>query len=422
MKAVFVALFAGTVACASVQPVWADDAAAFKEKILYSFCGERNCLDGAYPGDSVIDVNGMLYGTTSGGGRGVACNSQGCGTAFSLDPNTGAEKVLYSFCRQLFCPDGTYPLAALIDVKGTLYGTTFQGGSTSCNGSGCGTLFSLNPSTGAESVLHAFGSGTDGVGPFATLIHVQGMLYGTTQGGGTSGMGTAFALDPKTGAEKVLYSFCRRWPDCSDGFNPSRLIDLNGTLYGTTSQGGAYKCGNGVGCGTVFSLDPKTGAETVLHSFGNGKDGWYPGAGVIAINGMLYGTTSGGGVAGCGGFGCGTVFSIDPGTGVEKVLYSFCSQQNCTDGADPVTTLIDVKGKLYGTADSGGNTGCGGSGCGTVFSIDPGTGTEKVVYSFLGGTDGANPQASLIDSNGTLYGTTGAGGNGYGTVFLLTKR
>jgi uncharacterized repeat protein (TIGR03803 family) len=405
MKAVSIVLFAVVIGCAFVQPVSAADAVTYKEQVLYSFCSQRNCKDGAGPSGKVIDVNGVLHGMTQGGGHGVACYTQGCGTVFSLDPNTGAETVLHSFCRELDCPDGTYPFdARLIDLEDTLYGTTFEGGGTGCDGYGCGTVFSLDPSTGSETVLHSFADTKDGNYPQGDLIHAKRMIYGTTQGGGDSGRGAVFALDADTGEETVFGT---------DGSNPVGLIDVNGTLYVATIQGGAYNCDQGQGCGTVFSLDPNTGAETLLHSFGNGTDGWYPDAGLITLNGILYGMTSGGGA-----YGYGTVFSIDPNTGAETVLYSFCSQSNCADGDFPYGTLIDVRGKLYGTTVVGGMYGDG-----TVFSLDPNTGAETVLYSFSGSPlDGQSP-LGLVNVKGTLYGTTQEGGaHGDGTVFVLKPK
>jgi|SRR5215469_12144001 len=363
MKSVSISLFAGIVAFASAQLVSADDTAAFKEKVLYSFCGGQNCEDGANPTAALIAVNGILYGTTDWGGRysNNACIG-GCGTVFSLDPTTGTEKVLYSFCNQTNCADGANPAASLIDVKRRLYGTTLIGGANSvynvCD-TGCGTVFSVDPKTKAETVLHSFPAGVaDAFGPRAGLLDVNGTLYGTTEYGGNGchggGCGTVFSFDPGTGAEKVLYSFCSQ-QDCPDGNGPF--------------------------------------------------------ASPIVVNGVLYGTTESGGT-GCGGGGCGTVFSFDPGTGTEKVLYAFCSQQNCTDGRAPLAGLIDENDALYGTTNSGGGTGCGGNGCGTVFAVDLKSGTEKVLYSFCSlanCADGAFPSAGLIDVNGTLYGTNRTG-------------
>jgi uncharacterized repeat protein (TIGR03803 family) len=122
------------------------------------------------------------------------------------------------------------------------------------------------------------------------------------------------------------------------------------------------------------------------------------------------------------------VFKVDT-TGHETVLYSFCSNANCTDGGFPQAGLIqDAAGNLYGTTTAGGgnsNSSCGSNGCGTVFKLDN-TGHETVLYSFCSApncTDGAVPKAGLIqDDAGNLYGTTSVGGantNG-GTVFKIT--
>jgi uncharacterized repeat protein (TIGR03803 family) len=258
------------------------------------------------------------------------------------------------------------------------------------------------------------------------MIEVNGTLYGTTDEGGAYSKGTAFALDPVTGVESVLYSF----KGGADAANPlAGLIDVKGMLYGATFGGGGGGCA-GVGCGTVFSIDPKTGAEKVLYAFcqqQNCTDGQFPSTTPISVKGILYGTTTTGGMRRAG-----IVYALDPGTGAETVLHSFCSQK-CTDGDDPIAGLIAIGGTLYGTTLYGGSTagtGCGGSGCGTVYSLDPKSGVQKVLYSFANGSDGAEPEGALIAVNGTLYGTTLSGGNGdtgcdgggCGTVFALTKK
>ncbi len=438
MKRVFFALFAGTIGCALTLQFPAT--AIAREKVLYSFAGPP---DGVSPVAGLIDVNGALYGTTWLGG--AHCKGgAGCGTVFALDPKTGAETVLYSFCsdNKTKCLDGEGPTAGLIDVNGTLYGTTTIGGTANCSGIqgvfvGCGTVFALDPSTGAETVVHSFGgSGQDGASPYGSMIDVNGTLYGTTEGGGANcqssgGCGTVFALDPTSGVETVLYSFCAQ-KKCHDGSEPTgALIDVKGTLYGTTQGGGAYPC-LGYGCGTVFALDLKTGAETVLHSFGSSDtDGTGPFAGLIDVKGAIYGTTTQGGSNayknGCY-YGCGTVFSLDPATGVETVLYAFCSQgtsldsrQHCTDGSNPDASLIDVNGMLYGTTLN-----AGAYGWGVLFALDPKSGGETVLHAFGHGTDGLGPNAAtLIDVNGTFFGTTAGGGTsrncyqGCGTVYTL---
>jgi uncharacterized repeat protein (TIGR03803 family) len=415
MRYLFFGAWIGAVGYALGLPLPATAIAASTETVVYSFCSKTYCTDGAAPMAGLIEVDGTLFGTTEGGGAHCTYfEPPGCGTAFSVNPTTGANRV-YSFKPR----DGAWTAANLIDVKGMLYGVTSGRGAY-----GAGTAFRLNPSTGAETVLHSFGDGADGASPWANVIDVKGTLYGTTCCGGANGTGgTVFAVNARTGAETVLHSFG------GDGAGLfSGLIDVKGVLYGTTVGGGtnctAYAQG---GCGTMFSIDPTTGAETVIYSFcslRNCKDGASPSSGLIDVNGILYGTTFAGGTKnpnGCyngGGFpGCGTVFSIDPGTGVETVLHSF--QDNGKDGWQPDADLMDVKGALYGTTDGGGSgdtKACGnvfGYGCGTVFSLDMKNGKEKVLYSFCSRrncTDGAFPLSNLIAVKGVLYGTTENGG------------
>ena len=411
MKSIRSGGFACAVGCALALHL-STAAAAPTEKILYDFSGQP---DGQWPYANLINVKGELYGTTRSGG------THDDGTVFVLDRKTGAETVLYSFCSQQNCADGGLPQDNLVDVNGTLYGTAWVGGDSGCNGNGCGTVFALDPTTGVLTVLHTFGNGSDGQRPVAALIKANGKLYGTTSEGGIdncddysgSGCGTVFSIDLKTGTETTVYSFCSQGGgSCTDGMWPyASLIDVNGTLYGTTLEGGAY------GYGEVFSLDPTTGAETVVYSFcsdkGSCSDGYDPSANLIDVNGTLYGTTSGGGANGDG-----EVFAVDPATGVEMVLYSFCGQQNCTDGSQPAEGVIDANGTLYGTTYVG-----GADNGGTVFSLNPTTGAEQVVYSFCSQqncTDGQNPYGSPIYAKGKLYGTTVQGGtNNNGTVFEL---
>src|SRR5579863_7718531 len=143
---------------------------------------------------------------------------------------------------------------------------------------------------------------------------------------------------------------------------------------------------------------------SVVHSFTGGSDGGYPLAGfTIDAAGSQYGTTTAGGASGLG-----TVFKITT-KGKEIVLHSFAGG---TDGANPESSLVmDAAGDLYGTTNGG-----GASGAGTVFKITR-YNKETVLYSFAGGTDGANPEAALtMDAAGNLYGTTTAGGSsGNGT-------
>ena len=227
---------------------------------------------------------------------------------------------------------------------------------------------------------------------------------------------------------KVLHTFCAEGPPCLDGDGPYAGViqDGAGNLYGTTISGGRGTCyyyGHDPGCGTVFKLG-RSGKETVLHNFTGGSDGGAPTAGVIEDDkGNIYGTTYYGGDLSCGsGAGCGVVFKLSK-TGQERVLHSF---KGGADGANPYAGVIqDALGNLYGTTQFGGNTTCP-SGCGMVFKLSK-TGKETVLYSFKGAPDGSNPTAGVIqDAQGNLYGTTtnagaGCSGSGCGVVFKLSK-
>jgi len=168
----------------------------------------------------------------------------------------------------------------------------------------------------------------------------------------------------------------------------------------------------------VFKVD-STGKESVLYSFcsqSNCSDGNSPSGGLLQDGkGNFLGTTAYGGA-----YGYGTVFTLSK-TGKETVLYSFCSHPtSCLDGAYPNGELIhDAEGNLYGTTHSG-----GAFGWGTVFKLSK-TGKEIVLYSFCSTkncADGVQPNWGVIqDADGNLYGTTNGGSGPFGTVFELSK-
>jgi uncharacterized repeat protein (TIGR03803 family) len=312
-----------------------------------------------------------------------------CGAAHG-----GTLKTLYSFAGGA---DGANPYAGLANLNGILYGTTIKGGAA-----GEGTIFTFNPAAGAENVAYSFGESPDGALPHATLINVKGILYGTTNYGGTANVGAIFKFNPVSDAESVLYSFT----NTPDGAGPyASLFKVGSSLFGTTSDGG----GNDVfrGAGTVFKFHSASGRETVFHTFTGNPDGATPFAAVIEVSGLLYGTTTSGGVSNSG-----AVFALNPATGVESLVYSFAGG---SDGAQPNAALINVGGTLYGVTAAGGTANKG-----TVFSLNIGTGVESVVHSFTGGRDGAQPSAALISVGGTLYGTTSAGGPANeGTIYKV---
>ena len=296
-----------------------------------------------------------------------------------------------------------------------------------------------------EKVLYSFQGVTDGSTPAGGVVFDKvGNLYGATMDGGSSSClsfqqcGTVYQLAPpaKTGdpwTETVLYVF--KGNTNRDGASPfgGLVIDSAGNLYGTTAVGGTGGCsvlGTLMGCGTVYELSPpaqKGGAwtETVLYSFQGGKDGDLPwGDLVFNSAGNLYGATEFGGGKGttCDPIFpyCGTVFELSPprtkgGKWKEKVLHSFAGG---TDGANPNGGLVlDNKGAVYGTSQIGGDQEgeCRPNGCGTVFALrlpakSGGKWTEKPLFRF-NGQDGATPNAGVIlAESGRLYGTAYAGG------------
>jgi uncharacterized repeat protein (TIGR03803 family) len=370
----------------------ATSAGAASYSVVYALQGGS---DGSVPQASLHEMSGTLYGTTGAGGI------RNGGTVFGVTP-AGAETVLHAFTG---AKDGRLPAAGLINAGSTLYGTTVSGGHTANCSGGCGTVFSLTPA-GEKKTLLQFKGGSDGDSPQAGLVNVGGTFYGTTIAGGGSagcapdGCGTVFSVT-RAGVEKVVYAF----QGGSDGEYPgSGLINVGGTLYGTTEFGGLHQKG------TVFSITP-TATKTVLYAFKGGSDGAVPQGDLVNVGGTLYGTTFEGGADNGG-----TIFSVTP-AGTETVLYSFTGGN---DGSLPSAGLVNVGGTLYGTTISG-----GADNLGTVFSVTE-LGAETVLHSFAGGSDGANPYAGLIDVGGTLYGTTGYGGEGAnckigcGTVFSLT--
>jgi uncharacterized repeat protein (TIGR03803 family) len=254
---------------------------------------------------------------------------------------------------------------------------------------------------GDEAVVHAFSqTGADGSGPLGTLTQGRdGNLYGTTYSGGDNGAGALFLISP-TGTETVLHSFGGE----GDGANPhgSLVEGIDGNFYGMTVYGGLF------GQGVVFMLTP-SGVESVLHSFGSAAGAQNPyGTLIQASDGLLYGMSTHGGA-----YGLGAVFTISTPDGGEFVIHSFDSGPG---GQAPLGTLIQgTDGNLYGMAAS-----ARGSGYGVIFRMSL-QGAEVVLHEFSGGTDGANPGDSLIESSdGNFYGLTSGGGlYGLGTAFTL---
>jgi len=370
--------------------------------IVHSFGAAE--ADGTIPkGRLLQDMKGNVWGTTCQGGayRNARCGNGGCGTVFKIAAN-GTYAIVHSFGADN--TDGSSPLPGLILAKKVFWGTTANGGAH-----GHGSVFKF-AADGTYSVVHSFGAdSTDGKLPQAGLMQdALGNLWGTTVAGGAHNGGVVFKI-AADGAYSIVYGFGGAG---TDGTGPlaGLTVDQNGKLWGTTYAGGAKMC-DGRGCGTVFSLDPKTGREKVMHSFGaNIADGWSPYAGLLRDRrGNLWGTTFQGGAHGDG-----TVFKITA-NGAYSVVHSFGAHG--TDGTNPYAGLIqDKSGTLWGTTVNGGDHDDG-----TAFEIAT-NGMYSVVHNFgASATDGTSPYAGLMrDRRGRVWGTTYQGGaHDLGTVFKL---
>jgi uncharacterized repeat protein (TIGR03803 family) len=309
------------------------------EKVMYNFAVLTANGFGQPTGTLIRDSTGNLYGTTFSGPAEVG---YGNGVVFKLN-DSGHSTVLHNFSGG---PDGGDPYGGVVlDSNGSLYGTASGGGA-----SGAGVVFKIDAHSN-ETVLYSFTGGADGSYPLGSLIRdSKGNLYGTTNGGGVSGAGVVFKIDP-LGNETVLYSFTGG----ADGAYPLGGItrDWKGNLYGTTNQGGAS------GAGVVFKIDV-SGNETVVYSFTGGADGAYPQWVQLARDsaGNLYGTTAGGGASNVG-----VVFKVDT-SGNETVLHAFTGG---SDGANPlVGVTFGPGGRLYGTTAFGGQTNAG-----VAFQVTP---------------------------------------------------
>jgi hypothetical protein len=449
----FVAL--AVVATASV-------ASAYTLKPLYDFCAQQNCPDGANPtGTLLMDSSGNLFGTTSSGGTGNGPDGP-AGTVFELTPDRHGgwtEHVLHSFCVEPNCTDGTFPHGQLImDAAGNLYGTA-EGVTDSydCYQSGlCGFVYELTPNdrrtkwkfrivyrfchnklpdckdgalpvSGLNYAGAASGAPYDGVSP----------LYAATVAGGSRLAGALVELIPgkHKWSESVIHDFCLGL-DCFDEAAANLFVDATGDVYGAADSR------KWEGEGSVFQLNPDAGTKrwtkVTLRKFcaprgENCLRGGMPNApSVRDAKGNFFGTTFEGGKWSnpnflCSDFnptgGCGVLYRLIPDgeQSNEKVLYDFCSQDNCTDGAFPDAHLsMDSSGNLFGTTLYSGV--CGLSCAGVVFRF--GNDGYHVLYNFCSEancTDGNQPVGGVIlDGAGNLFGAAAGGGqHKAGRIFEL---
>jgi uncharacterized repeat protein (TIGR03803 family) len=355
---------------------------------LHHFSGTVG--DGAYPYAALILASdGNLYGTTSSA-------YGGSGTIFRIAPDGSGFTTLHVFQMS----DGAVPKGPLILASdGNLYGTTHEGGAHNS-----GTIFKMDTAGAQWTTLYQF-AGTDGSHPLCGLLQAaDGNLYGTTTGGGASGMGTIFRIDTDGTLLTTLYDFAG-----SDGDGPAGALvqDAGGMLYGTTGGGGSDAQG------TIFRVDTGGTTLTTLYSFTGLGDGWLPAGDVLlGGDGNLYGATQYGGSGSRG-----TVFRIaTSGSGFET-LHSFTGP----DGAYPrAAVIIADDGMLYGTTDDTGNLPVQ---FGTVFRLGSDGSAFETLHEltpFPLGTDPKSEPISRAADPSSVYGTTvGGGAHGFGTVYRV---
>src|SRR5580698_4124658 len=279
--------------------------------VLYSFCAQSNCTDGAYPNAPLLLANsGNFYGTTSEGG------SHGGGTLIEITA-AGKMTIIYNFCALNGCSDGLSPSAPLIQAKdGNFYGTTAG------NENAGGNIFKITPG-GKLKTLHSLPGGW----PESGLVQgTNGDFYGTTSGGGANGDGEVYEVSA-AGKLTVLHSFdYETQGNLGSAPGTGLVLATDGNFYGTTTQGGE---GCVFGCCTIFKMTP-AGKTTTLHEF-TGTDGTSPEALFQDTSGAFFGVASTGGNDACGG-GCGTIYSLSTGiTPFVSLLPSYGKVGNTID-------------------------------------------------------------------------------------------
>lgn len=367
--------------------------------------------NGLYIYSGVIEgADHKLYGAAS-----ITSFGSYSGNVYSLNKDGTGFTIIHTFSGAQ--DSQASPTASLLQsANGTLYGSTRTGGLPFQ-----GTVFKLNTDGGGYSVLWSFSASSgDGSLPESGLIRVSdGTLYGTTDQGGTNSQGSVFKFSQDGTGYKLVFSF---GSDTNGGTLPyGGLIQASDTnLYGTTVAGAAPGQGNQ---GTVYKLNLDGSGHTVLHSFGVLlNDGYNPQARLVeGSDGRLYGTTGSGGSNGYYG---GVLFGLSKTGGNYLVVHQF---GGTNDGVTPSGALLEGSDHvLYGLTSSGGSHGGSFSG-GTVFKLNKdGTGYSIVYNFFSGAGDGYNPRALIEGSDGALYGITGGGGTnagafGSGTVFKINK-
>ncbi|HEY0549106.1 MAG TPA: choice-of-anchor tandem repeat GloVer-containing protein [Verrucomicrobiae bacterium] len=324
---------------------------------LYSFAATSGPTgtnkNGAYPSSGLTMGDNSLFGATAYGG------TSGKGVVFKFDLASRSITNLHNFSA-LSGPnpgtnsDGAAPRGELVLSGNTLYGTVYEGGAF-----GYGAVFAVKTDGSSFTNLYSFSARTgasltnfDGANPVAGMLLVGDTLYGTTSYGGHRGRGTLFGITTNGTGFTNLHSFAG---GASDGGNPSSGLLLDGkTFYSTTPVGGV------AGQGVVFAINTNGAGFTILHHFlGGADDGAQPSGGLALSGSMLFGATYSGGSADKGtvfriqndGTGYTNLHAFQDTTTNFPAMNS--------GGAGPQGELVISGNTLFGMAGSGGTFGYG---------------------------------------------------------------
>jgi uncharacterized repeat protein (TIGR03803 family) len=353
---------------------------------LYSFCTLPHCADGKdVTVGPILGSDGNLYGITDYGG------SSDTGIIYRVTLG-GEFTVLYNFCANNTCPDGTAVNWLTEGSDGNFYGATSDNGKHND-----GEVFRVSPS-GEFKVLHTFCSLANCAdGGFADSPPIQGIdgnFYGVASGGGSRQGGVMYKLTP-SGTYSVVRDFCNYSEAHCQGSAPLSIVqDASGNFFGVTSFAGA------AGAGVLFEIT-STGQYQALHSF-DAVSG-YPLPGLTPGNdGKIYGKTNGG--VGNGG----TIFNVTS-AGVYQRVYAF--PLDCLVGCSPFWGPLSqgTDGLFYGATTYGGS-----SNAGTVFALDNGL-SPFVKTAPVAGKVG---KSVLILGNG-LTGSSSVTFNGVAAAFTV---
>lgn len=413
----------GGSTAATTSPVSSPTSVNSAGTVLYSFGTNKN--DGFTQNNLIQGSDGNFYGEFLDEG-----NGGGGGAVFAVNATTHTETLPLSF-GLAYSAGGESPEALLLGKDGNFYGVTSYGGSNNNDG----VIFSMNPTTFAETELYDFGANSADVGnPLMLIQGSDGNLYGLALALSKSIINTAaatvvapvalFKYDMTSKTESVLNVFSATLPVTPLSITGGALLPQfalvqasDGNLYGTMYTGGANNAG------FLFGYNLTSNTATDLHDFGaSSTDAAEPTGGLVeAANGALYGVSLQGGQ-----YGDGTIYSYNIGTPAESVVHSFNVAD--TGGSQPTSLIVGSNGQLYGATYSN-QTIPGTSNLnslGNVFVFNPATSAESVVYdfgSYNGNASNGNnapigPMYILQGKDGNLYGMTKEGGvNGLGTVF-----